>query len=88
MHHLCTSREWFLLLRQFLHNLTEINDFFRLNTLWRELVLSTKEGFSCGAELREAIVYHLLRAININGPHLMELIDPFLGYPFIEMLLL
>ena len=72
---------------QLFHDLAEINDFFRLDTLRGQFVLRAKEGLSCRAKLREAIVYHLLRAININGPHLVKLVDPLLGHPFIEVLL-
>ena len=72
---------------ELLDNVSKVDDFISLDFLVRQLAFVAKEGFAGGAKLREPIVHQLLFAININRPHLMKLINPFLWHSFIEVFL-
>ena len=88
LHHLGTSRERFLLLRQFLHHFAKVDNLVGLDTFRGQLVLRAQESFPSCTELWEAVIHHLLRPINVDGPHLVELIDSLLRDSFIEVPLL
>ncbi len=89
LHHLGSTREWLLFLSQLLYDFSEFNNFARMLLLvdCRFLIVA-QESLSCSLQLRESVVDHLLRPVNIDSAELAVLIDSLLRYPLIVMSLL